>query len=957
MALLIDDSGARRLLRNLQTQAQEERERFRQAVQEAVGDRARASDDPRLDRQQPQERLVVVERGDTLNDIAADHEVTLPEVAQLNPQVDNLDHIETGEVLFLPPPSPTELAQRPDGEALFLDDLYTRGNAIEYADAGTTDHQAEIDTLVADVGEYLGALPEGERKAAAQRLFDEDWTDAGPAQMAIEQGADAQGIVLEPSSHAGSAIETQARERVAAAQAKTDPLDRLATLNDGFETASPEVRQAMLRSPGAREIVQGAADQALSALTEAHEDAVDPHVYKSYELFRRLDEMSADLDPQLTSELAEAVLPGLEEAFAESIHSDFGALRTQMQGTHHLLQFTGRLDPQADATTLDRFSAMGFYHMHAFAPYLGEGGSLNYPLSLVGHYEGEMPTMVTEGGILAGLEQNQARVRADIGAYGNHLAELNWLEQNGGSVMTDAQLAEAVDGYIEGQVESAKPGEEDWQTKADNLRAQVAEDGRQLLDNLASIEARYPGLFEGEGDLETRLQTIENESERDFARQLIQSFDTPETTIAMGVALDADPSLLTDPSSMRLVGQYGKLTDRGRKFVEETATQIIRRTVVPELAQLDPSNPNSVQRVHNALDRFDTQATGRLLGISDGDLDKALKIVKDALAQPGETPAQAQARLQRMDAEFERLTTTRDGIRAFNRETAPGQVLRLLGVIGSTATTLSSHANYQNDPNLWTGLKVTLDAAGVAQKTTEVLMGAGMIERGGTLDNLVGGSNRMPVKILGVLTSAFDFYNAKMAADNNDPAGAAIYTATGVGGVMAAVGTGSLWGPIGAGIVLVGTGIHMKYDQVKKANEYQTDITIGFLRHAGFSETAAQALSDQSGEGYSVLPLLERYANSRGLDLDDAADQQAFVDWINAMPADRLGVLRDNLHRSLDEVDNDLAQIPDASEDDEFFAFNNTDRPHFTYSGYATPLSMNQLDVTLDILGLQPLVS
>lgn len=162
---------------------------------------------------------------------------------------------------------------------------------------------------------------------------------------------------------------------------------------------------------------------------------------------------------------------------------------------------------------------------------------------------------------------------------------------------------------------------------------------------------------------------------------------------------------------------------------------------------------------------------------------------------------------------------------------------------------------------------------------------------------------------------------------------------------------------IGAGIVLVGTGIHMKYDQVKKANEYQTDITIGFLQHAGFSETAAQALSDQSGEGYSVLPLLERYANSRGLDLDDAADQQAFVDWINAMPADRLGVLRDNLHRSLDEVDNDLAQIPDASEDDEFFAFNNTDRPHFTYSGYATPLSMNQLDVTLDILGLQPLVS
>jgi hypothetical protein len=106
-----------------------------------------------------------------------------------------------------------------------------------------------------------------------------------------------------------------------------------------------------------------------------------------------------------------------------------------------------------------------------------------------------------------------------------------------------------------------------------------------------------------------------------------------------------------------------------------------------------------------------------------------------------------------------------------------------------------------------------------------------------------------------------------------------------------------------------------------------------------------------------VLPLLERYANSRGLDLNDTADQQTFVAWVNAMPADRLGVLRDNIHRSLDEVDNDLEQIPDANEDDDFFEFNNTDRPHFTYSGYATPLSMNQLDTVLQILDLRSLTS
>lgn len=961
MALLIDDSGARRLARNLQTQAQEERERFRQAVQEAVGDRARASGDARLDQQQPQERLVVVERGDTLNDIVEAYDVELPEVEQLNPQLESLDHIETGEVLFLPPPSPVELAQRPNGEALFLNDLYTRGNAIEYADASEIDHQAEVDTLAADVREYLGALPDGERKDAAQRLFDENWTDAGPVQMAIERAASAEGITLAASSHAGSAIETKTRQLVADAQAKTDPLERLESLNTGFKQASSEVQQALLRSSDARDIIEGAADQALAALTEEHKDAVDPHVFKTLELFRRLDEMSADLEPALTSELVEAALPGLEEAFAESLSSDFGALRVGTQGMDHLLNLTGRLDPHADQRSLERLSAMGFYHMHGISQHLGGGGSLNYPLALVGRYEGDFPTTLTEGDILPGLTQNTQRIGEHVDAYQNHLLELTWLEENGGSVMTDDQLADAVDQYVEGN--------EGWQKKATDMRDQLADDGEQVLENLATIDAHYPELFEGEeefatelqnmgsAELDARLNRIENPEERAFARELIASFDNPDTFTALSMALDRDPSLLSDPQSMQLLGQYGRLTDRGRKFVEETATQIIRRTVLPELASLDPANPKSYQYAQSALDNFNSKSTARLLGVTEADLDEAMKVIERAIPQPGESTVDARARLQAMNDDFDRLSSSRSGVRAFNRDTAPGQVLRLLGVVGNTAVMFNSQTNLVSDPNVWTALKLSLDTAGVAQKTTELMIGAGMLEKGGTLDKLVGGSNRMPVKVLGVLTSLYDFRNAWQAGNQGDAGAAALYASTGVGGVMAAVGTGSMWGPIGIGVVLLGTGIHMKYDQVKQANQYQTETTVTFLTQAGFSNSAAQILSDQSGEGYSVLPLLERYANSRGFDLNDAADQQGFVSWINAMPADRLGVLRDNLHRSLDEVDNDLEQIPDASDDDDFFEFNNTDRPHFTYSGYATPLSMNQLDTVLQILDLQTLPS
>lgn len=474
--MLIDGSGARRLPVAPQAKAQEERVRFRQAVQDAVVNRAKASDDPRMERKQPQERLVMVERGDTLRGIANKHEVKLPEVAALNPQVRSVDHIETGEALFIPSPSPTELAQHSDGEALFVDDLYRRGNAIEYADASEIDHLAEIDALAADVEVFLGALPEGDRKAVAQRLFDQDWTDAGPAQMAIERGAETQGVELEASSHKGSEVETQAREHLAGIAVSDDPAQGLADLNVSFKKAPPEVQQAMLRAPVAKDVIRAAGNHALSSLTEEHELTPDDQLFKSIELMRRLDEMSTDLDPQLASGLAKRVVPGLEVAFQASVTSDDGPLRLGTQGSEHMLNFTGRLDPETDMNALDRFAAMGFYQRDAFAASLSQGGNLNYPLALVGQYEGDVSPVVTESGILDGLLLNQQRIGENIKQYGDHLVELNWLEQNGGSVMTDAQLAEAADAFV------AK--DEHWKAEADAARAQLAQDGLELIDNL-----------------------------------------------------------------------------------------------------------------------------------------------------------------------------------------------------------------------------------------------------------------------------------------------------------------------------------------------------------------------------------------------------------------------------------------------------------------------------------------
>ena len=99
------------------------------------------------------------------------------------------------------------------------------------------------------------------------------------------------------------------------------------------------------------------------------------------------------------------------------------------------------------------------------------------------------------------------------------------------------------------------------------------------------------------------------------------------------------------------------------------------------------------------------------------------------------------------------------------------------------------------------------------------------------------------------------------------------------------------------------------YEHVKEANKYEPENdpnTVPFLKHAGFSDAAAQELANQSGNGYSVVPALARYAEASGYDLADPGQQAKFVAWINDMPADKLATLRDQLHGALDNNDGDI---------------------------------------------------
>ena len=175
-------------------------------------------------------------------------------------------------------------------------------------------------------------------------------------------------------------------------------------------------------------------------------------------------------------------------------------------------------------------------------------------------------------------------------------------------------------------------------------------------------------------------------------------------------------------------------------------------------------------------------------------------------------------------------------------------------------------------------------------------------------------------RVFGFLSAGFDAWNAADAffGAKPDAVKGALYTTSAVGGTLAAVsgtsfaaslGIGAWGGPVGIGLVVVSAlGLSLK-DRVDQSNLHMNGTSAAFLQHAGFSEAASNALVDQSGEGWSPMTMLQRYAEAKGYRLDDPAHRQPFVDWVNNMPADKLDKLRDQLHFALDDFDGDVGRL------------------------------------------------
>ncbi|WP_104201709.1 LysM peptidoglycan-binding domain-containing protein [Billgrantia saliphila] len=957
---------------------QAERQRFEQAVEEALRARAAAGGPGEFD--EATERVFVIEEGDSLWEIAEERHVALDELIALNERDDMPDPsgVDPGDVVFVPHTSPEEAAQSPRdaqgvpvGEDDFLIDLRERGNDLEYAeDPAAIDYDAEVDALSQDTEAYLWALPADERQAALQRIYDHDWVDAGPAQMAIEQAAQNSGLALQPSSHTGPEAEAAAREIIDEAREHSDPQEALEVLEEGHEEASPTVRAALDRSSAAREIAAEAgagiiadaraADDPASALrtfeagradapervqnaldrsSEARElvddaaawvaeplsgelEGADTPERRTLETIERLDTLTEALGPELVSEVVDALVDEIEAANQGDLQA-YGGAMAGPNGTALLMPILDRIaGTEAGDRATSRLAEQLPVDMNTVRNEMHEAVS-----------SGEaIPSLALEIASLEGVEGFRDEVFSAVEQfrdhtvagqaedYHGHLDELSFLILNGGAAMSEEQLEAAIDDYI-----ASNP---DWEVEFEALQERLADSGAGLLKQIE------------------QLQTLPDDVRADHQSRIDALLDDPNAQLSVSTAFQERPELVSGEAGDALIESFNELgITRDHPLAVNLAGAYLRENVIVPAADIDPSDPQSLADAQAGLDEAlrDNPQLAELLGVTEQELDSIASAFDDLVPEFTDDFDS-----QRYAIDVARnLNNTLDKIDGVFRESPYNRGFRAsaLAIVGSGLA--NAMQAYGEAPSLRGALQVSIETARVG------VDGAQLVD---ALLNPAEGSRithglKLGGKFVHLFGAGLAGADALARLSQGDVLGAGLNAAVAGGVGFAVFSSSSLAGPVGFGIATLATLVQFGRDAYQTAqhnSRFETQTTADFLMHAGFSEEAAQVLIDQSGEGYSAVPLLIRYGELHGLTPEQT------VAWVNSIPqgengATMLSALRDNLHNSLDAFDGDITQFRAHADGFELASPSLGE----SRSGSLTPKSQFELDAILPQLGIE----
>ncbi|WP_417329772.1 LysM peptidoglycan-binding domain-containing protein [Halomonas cupida] len=923
--------------------SQAQQQRFENAVESALDSREDAGGPGELDA--GEERIFVVEEGDSLFEIAEELNVDFNELLELN-QRDDLstpDQIDVGDVVFVPHTSPEEAATSPrdaqgipEGESDFVQSLREQGNNLEYADdPSAVDMDAEVGELTSDVQTYVSHLPPEEQQAALQRLYDHDWVDAGPAQMAIEQAAEELNLDLGETSHGGPEVENEAREIIADAQAESDPEQALQMLEEAYDNASPAVQSALDRSSEVREIAENsvsdfiaeaqAADDPAEALRiyeegysnaservqaaldrssdgqaiidEAVEWAAEPILEegndnempaaRTLQAMERLETLTEDLPPEFAAEVVDAMLPQLEQAQQNFRDEGYAGVEIGYSGTMILNGILDRIagTEKGDAA-VEQVVDMSLFDMNglraAMNQAVSEGNRIPAIAIELASREGVMDGFREE--VIGTAERFRDQTIGDQSeAYYEHLQELGYLIDTGGSAMTPEQMEAAIEDYIESQ------GDE-WSTELEGMREDLADSGTTLLEHIQQLQSLPDGI---RSDYQERIDGL---------------IDDPNARLAVSTALQENPELVRGEAGDALVETFNELGISGDDPLAATLVgAYLNENVLSSAADLDFTDADAMADARQSIEEAlsDKPQLAELMGVSTSDLNEIATMLSGVL--PSE-PLEGSNEFGRVNGILRNLNNTLDQIdgkfvRNSNIPFSTTFRTTAFAIVGSGL--INAGHNFLEDPNLRNSAEFGVALSRVGVDSAQLVAAYRNVTDTGTVGNLKAAGRF--VHIMGATLAGAD---AVARFQEGDYLGAGLNAAV-AGGVSTALlfGSTSWGGPVGFGIATAAS-LGLYIQESLKETPYETQTTANFLTHAGFSEEAAEVLIERSEDGYNAVPLLMRYGELHGLTPEQT------VEWINSIPQGEngevmLGALRDNLLNTLDQhlEDGDVSQF------------------------------------------------
>lgn len=684
--------------------------------------------------------------------------------------------------------------------------------------------------------------------------------------------------------------QSQTQTIVTAAQAKDNPVEAVQALGNGYAHASQSVRTALLQDPAAKQIITNAANWADQPIATENPQIIAQEKMDGQlglngngfmaggdsfanETIQRLSQLTQGVNGNIGAQVVNAALPTLK-SYSRQFPED--AYLLSYQGATNLVNLTSNIQgTPAGNAAINGLASMGthLFNPDAMTRAIANGASTAYAVALA-RQPGNPQSQRVLNAALAGVQEFQNKVDGDVSNYAQHMQELNWLIANAGQGMTPKQLNQAISDYTTTQGPA-------WNQQTTQDEQQVAQDGRSLLQQLEALHSV------GSKQIDSQINQVLNDT---------------QANAAINVALQKNPGLTSGSGAGPTLDFFSSmdLTGRGSELAQTVATQYIRNNVIPSLSQLNRNDPASYQQAMDQLNDLKSSPVMKLLGLSPDEINRTITALKTTVPQAGDTVKTETWKLAALKKVLDKLKGP-EGVEAGDSGTAAGQVLMGIGLAAAITGFVGDINNDRSDPSAQNIASTFVDAAGLGQQGAALALTRGWVSD----DSLIGKFGADEARFLGltggdalsIAGSAFTLATAGEQFHDGQPVDGSLSLASGVGGLVATAAEtdllgdalGGVWaGPIGVGIGIAAAVGEALWSHQEAVTQYETPATTAFLQDGKFSLPTAQALTQESGNGYSPVPLLARYAQMKGLNLQNPADQQRFRDWLNKMTPDQL---------------------------------------------------------------------